>query len=364
MFYSTDPSATPNVNPRLPAPFRLLIRLWVVMAALLSSTAYAQAEPEEIPWYDLHPTAYGGLPLAHDWGDGRAAIGLKLGLKTSHTGRNDYGAGVIIQLPMASWLGAAPAPAKAAANEDLAPLTPTSGQSLKAKHHWPAKSEPEEEQQAVETEPPATAPRLIPRIEPRDARAAVAAALKEMKLGSAADRIDQLGSRARWSAALPKLRLRATRLIDESSALSPTSYDADRVTSSGGASLWLEARATWHLDRALFASEEVRLEGLRRQLAASQQRRSAQVLKLLFAWQSAAFVLVNLDPSSTQLSPLELTERCGAAWLREQQLAAELDIITGGWFAGWRQQHGALDPPCLRPAPVPEQTDQSADSDE
>src|SRR5690242_8947790 len=91
-----------------------------------------------------------------------------------------------------------------------------------------------------------------------------------------------MATRARWSAALPTLRLRALRLTSETASAVPTAYDPTRITSSGGASLWLEARASWALDRALFSEEEVRLARIARDIEAERGRLERRVLDLLW----------------------------------------------------------------------------------
>ena len=144
-------------------------------------------------------------------------------------------------------------------------------------------------------------------------------------------RLDTLARRARFAALLPELRLRATRLIDENASVSPTSYDPTRTTASDGTSLWLEARATWALDRVLFRSEEVRIERLYTQRQENKQRRVQQVLRMLFRWQTAAVRL--RDPAASY-------QECWAAWMHEQQAAAWLEILTDGWFSKWRRGRG------------------------
>ena len=154
------------------------------------------------------------------------------------------------------------------------------------------------------------------------------------------ERVEELATRARWSALLPRLRLRATRLLDESSSLSPTSYDPDRVTTRGGASLWLEARGTWDLDRLVFATEEVSVERLRQALIAEQRSLDEQVVEQLYRWQGAIY---------RARDPLAAPERCLQDWLLEQQLEASLDLLTGGWFARWLRPRRPALPPCLQP---------------
>ena len=158
----------------------------------------------------------------------------------------------------------------------------------------------------------------------RDLRVAIDAATRRGPFAHDEARLDDFSERARHAAALPELRLRATRLADARASLSPTSYDEERATSSEVASVWLEARAVWTLDRAIFATEELRVERLRQSLAAARDKLSNRVLELVFAWQEAE--LASTDPATTE------TE-CRRAWLRRAQLGAELDLLTGGWLS-------------------------------
>ena len=168
--------------------------------------------------------------------------------------------------------------------------------------------------------PPAIGPGDVQRVLEAVAAAHADAPLRE--------RLDDLAARARYSSALPEVRLRAARRMDESETLSPTAYDPERVTASGGASLWLEARATFRLDRAVFADEEVRIERLREAQEERADRRRDEVLRLLFAWQRSLLGLARGLPGS---------EECWSAWVEEQELAAALDAATRGWFASFRR---------------------------
>jgi hypothetical protein len=181
--------------------------------------------------------------------------------------------------------------------------------------------------------------RRLPVIRPRDARAAIAAANRARGSDGAHAELDDMGTRARWSTLLPTTTMRVTRLIDESTSLAPTSYDAERTTSKGGASLWLEARATWSLDRLVFADEEVRISQLHQQLVEKSEQRAERVLELLFTWQNQVYAMH--DPA------LE-TSKCVEAWLKEQQLGAALDLETGGWFARWRAKRHIPEPACVQ----------------
>ncbi|MGK4002308.1 hypothetical protein WMF31_06775 [Sorangium sp. So ce1036] len=176
----------------------------------------------------------------------------------------------------------------------------------------------------AEVEPPLPLP---VRVTPEMARAAVEAALRQARLLDPGARVDAIASRARSASLLPELRLRVSRLVDEDEKLAPTEYDPARRTASGGTSLWLEARATWRLDRVLFADEEIALERLRRERAELQTKLTARVLELLFAWQRA--VARSADPGG---SPDELRD----ATLAALEAEASLDLLTGGWMTRHR----------------------------
>jgi hypothetical protein len=180
---------------------------------------------------------------------------------------------------------------------------------------------------------PPAAPKLeIPvLITPEVARGATQAALRRARLEDASARVDALALRARSSALLPEIRLRASRLVDEAQQLSPTEYDPGRVTASGGTSVWLEARGTWRLDRILFADEEIALERIRHDRADEQVKLTQKVLDLLFAWQRAVAVEASLEIAA----PADIEARVTAA-LKVAETEASLDVITGGWFGRWR----------------------------
>src|SRR5690606_33800397 len=170
--------------------------------------------------------------------DGGATLSVAFTTRQTDEGR-DYGGSLALTLPTDGFLGVSPAKAKRPhVDGDAPPASPG-------------------EPGAVPRPDPGILP--LPLVRPRDARAAISAALEEAGVPLAHAQLDDLDSRARWSGLMPRLRLRATRLVDESSSLSPTSYDANRTTESGGTSLWLEARATFQLDRLVFADEELRI---------------------------------------------------------------------------------------------------------
>ena len=161
------------------------------------------------------------------------------------------------------------------------------------------------------------------RVDASLARGAFRAALVRDRDAATEERLDSLSTRSRTSASLPELRLRVMRVIDEDEALAPTAYDPGRVTASGGTSTWLEARATWRLDRWVFAREEIAVEKMRMTRARARRAIEHDVLEALGRWQRARWM--SLDPETP-------AERRIAAELEAAAAEAALDVITDGWF--------------------------------
>jgi len=184
-----------------------------------------------------------------------------------------------------------------------------------------AKADPPPEY--AEREPDAWEP-PPPRLTPALARATLRAALAAAGQPGARARYASLARRARSSAVLPELRLRAERTTDESLRLAPTAADPYRYTRAGGVSTTLEARATWRLDRLVFADEEVRVEELRRMRRRNDRQLLDDVLEALVAWQRALWGEV--DPSASGEERL-------AARLGRIQSEVTLDLLTAGTFS-------------------------------
>ncbi len=263
---------------------------------------------------------------AHElWGDGASRGSLWVALQASFVrrdeGNHDFGAMVMLGVPLER-LGQ-----PRARRDGSASLIGDAAGTRRLP--VPAEITPPSAAPAPPSEAPPAAPRVsFPLvISPIVARAAVAAAIEHARLEEHVARIDRVASRARASALLPELRLRVTRLLDENRALSPTEYDPDRVTASGGSSLWLEARATFRLDRLVFADEEVALERLREDRAAARQKLEARVLDALFAWQRAC---VERDDPAREPSARALAE------LKVIEADATLDVVTGGFWSRWK----------------------------
>ncbi|WP_434042849.1 MULTISPECIES: hypothetical protein [Sorangium] len=252
-------------------------------------------------------------------------IAVQLGVARLERGERSVSGMLLASIPLERTSDRPRAPPSPAVAEPEAPRLKPAAEAPGAPRAAPALELPE-----APPAPPAEAEPQLPlpvRVTPAMARAAVEAALRQARLLDPGARIDALASRARTSSLLPELRLRVSRLVDEAENLAPTEYDPARRTASGGTSLWLEARATWRLDRLVFVDEEIALERLRRERAELQTKLTARVIELLFAWQRA--VALAADPGR---SP----EEHRAATLEALEAEASLDLLTGGWMTRWR----------------------------
>ncbi len=134
-------------------------------------------------------------------------------------------------------------------------------------------------------------------------------------------KLDSMATRARVSAALPEVRLRASRGIDAQARID-TDYDTERFADTSSTNLWLEARLTWRLDRAVFADEEIQVERLLHDRRELRFRIAHKVLEAVSHWLRAKSALVN---------SLDHNDRT-AAVLRLAEVEATLDALTDGWF--------------------------------
>lgn len=288
-------------------------------AALMTTSAFADELDDlhgrEVPVADLAPRR---LPESDDPGAASVSVSLSTRQVTLAQGgdRRDYAGSLVVSMPTDAWWSPRKAKNISEPDDGGQPRPPPGG----------ARARPR---------PDVSSAFLLVR--PRDARAAADAAVAAAGHDRESEALDDLAARARWSAVLPQVRLRATRLVDESVSLSPTSYDADRTTSRGGASLWLEARTTWSLDRLLFADDEVRIERIQRQVADDARDLRERVVRDLFRWQRARVRV--LDPAISY-------DACVEHWLDMSELEVSLDVITGGWFSRWRARRGIVAPAC------------------
>ena len=253
-------------------------------------------------------------------------------------GGRELGAFVVLQLPFDRF--ATPVPPMSAASQGVAmgngagstepPIAPA---SLFAFPQAPASKSPGIVQQ-IEPADSKNTTHAVVVVTTDVARTCVRAAWRT--LGIADDsRLDSLASRARTSAALPEVRLRGVRTIDESGRLTLTETDPYHYTEAGGATNLLEARLTFRLDRLLFADDEVALERVRIERSELRTRTAAKVLQTLFEWQRAFALLQDATLS---------TDEHFAAMLREIEASAVLDVMTDGWFGRFRGSLGTRNP--------------------
>ncbi len=137
--------------------------------------------------------------------------------------------------------------------------------------------------------------------------------------------VDSLASRARSSSWLPELRLRVMRRDGDALRFAPTAYDPLNEQVTGDVSTTYEARATWRLDRLVFADEEVSLEHFRLERAQERQRLLTRISELLETWVRSQ--------ARAQSSILDVNARAEAA-LSQQAASLALDALTdGAWSA-------------------------------
>jgi hypothetical protein len=238
-------------------------------------------------------------------------------------GRQVYGAMVVLQLPLERF---ATGPARLPSPVELGPFP--------ANEVDEAPPPPPMRGLSDNTAPNAPRAAKGPVMTAETARACVRAAWRAIGLADDAA-VDSMAARARTSAVLPELRLRAMRTIDESGRITLSDTDPYRYTEAGGATNWLEARLTFRLDRLVFADEEVSLERVRLERTEVRARTAAKVLQVLFEWQRARALVE--EPGSSSAEHF-------AALLRELEAAAILDVMTDGWFGRYRASLGPLPP--------------------
>lgn len=164
--------------------------------------------------------------------------------------------------------------------------------------------------------------RALARIEKDEpaVREAVAAAVRHAGLAGRPEA--GMKRRARLAAALPTLSLKAGR----DTAWSETDGTA-LVVGDVEQDVVLEARATWRLDRLMFDDTELRVASLSQQRAKARAAVAAQTTALYYK-RRAAQVEALWHPPDT-------IEEAVRREIALEELTAQLDALTGGW---WDQQ--------------------------
>lgn len=206
--------------------------------------------------------------------------------------------------------------------------------------------------------PAAQRPSIVHVITPRLAKAVADAALRAAGYHTLGTELRASKSRARWSAALPDLRLRAARGIDETARIDYAGNVVGDTRLTGRADVRLEAALTWRLSELLFSGREPTLTRIELTFLRQRQEVARTALQALFRWQRAQNALA--DPNA-------LPEEHAAALLESIEAEVTLSVLTGGWFsaervsgAPWMLARTADSPPSTpvglarrRPAPAP-----------
>lgn len=305
-----------------------------LVALGIPAPAFAASAPDddEPPWVmSLGPVD--PEPQHELWVDGTATGSLWVSVQATFVrtddGRHDFAAMALLGVPLERIGRARDRPVHIAERPlppSILPLRLPDEPVAVLPSQAPPNAEPPSDQKSVEAE-------VV--VSPNMARAAIAAALEHAGLEQATSRVDRLAARARTSALLPELRLRVTRQLDDAQVLSPTEYDPDRVTATVKASLWLEARATFKLDKLVFADEEVALERLREERLEAGKKLRERVLETLFAWQKAQRMRDDpaAEPDVQMKAAMEVVEA-----------EVTLDVLTGGWFSRWKMARARPSP--------------------
>jgi hypothetical protein len=213
-----------------------------------------------------------------------------------------------------------------------------------------AEGPPKKESEAAPDAPASPAASPIDRappppvLSPKLARGTVRRALAKAGYLRARLRLASLAARSRSSAVLPELGLRTLRSSGQLLRLTPTSDEPYRYTQAGTSELTFEARLTWHLDRLVFADEEVALERLQIERDAAERRLIDHVLERLELWQRGT--LRAADPNA-EPEPRETAKVTAMA------AAVELDVLTDGWFSqAIGESEGEATAPSGEPAKV------------
>jgi hypothetical protein len=134
--------------------------------------------------------------------------------------------------------------------------------------------------------------------------------------------IDRMASRARMSALLPELRVRAQQT---SAGLRDYISDTGALdTSYYGPSTVIEGTLTFHFDRLAYSGQEARLERLRLERIEARSRITQRVIDEMSRWSKST--------AEERDSP-EGTDARSEATARRISAQMALDVWTGGWFS-------------------------------
>lgn len=196
-----------------------------------------------------------------------------------------------------------------------------------------------------EEEPGLALAEAASKILPRLARDTIAAALHAAGHSRELNRLGALARRSRNSACLPELRFQFGTRSDNTLRMTPTLAEPGRFAQADSRDLWFETRVNWRLDRLVYSRDELTLERMRNRAGAARQALSERVLARLEDWLRAQLAWKG-DPF--EASPARQL-------LAAAHAAAELDVLTAGWFSTHAPQLGRgrlqQEPPPTGPTP-------------
>jgi hypothetical protein len=136
--------------------------------------------------------------------------------------------------------------------------------------------------------------------------------------------VDRIATRARVSALMPEVSVRATQT---EAGIKDYSSDTGTVsTSEYGPGFSLQASLTFHLDKLVYSGQESRIERLRIERMDARTRISQKIIDEIGKW-SRALAEERMDVDS---QPGHLD-----AMVRRTNAQMALDVWTGGWFSAF-----------------------------
>lgn len=179
----------------------------------------------------------------------------------------------------------------------------------------------------------------MPLVTPELARSVARAALRAAGYRGLEAELSAAVGRARWSAALPDVRLRAARALDESARVDYVGDVLGDTRVTGRADVRLEAALTWRLSELVFSGREPSLARIRLTFLRQRQEVVRASLQALFRWQRT------LHRAN---DPALLPEERAEALLDSVEAEVQLAVLTGGWFSAeraLRSSHARAAPP-------------------
>lgn len=241
--------------------------------------------------------------------------------------------------------------------DERSPLDPGEELELEEWHDLDLEGAPLLAKTDDEVTPPGFHPPVLHVVTPRLAKAVAEAALRAAGYQTMGRSLRAAKSRARWSAALPDVRLRAARGIDETARVDYAGEVVGDTRLTGRADVRLEAAFTWRLSELVFSGREPTLARIELTLLRQRQEVTRTTLQALFRWQKAQNALAD---------PAALPEERAKALLESVEAEVSLAVLTGGWFstervagAPWMAARAAETPPATarstrrKPQPAP-----------